>query len=435
MDSFAPEMGDHKSVVFLEESSQRFIQSKSMTSKLFNKLFHLSFGIVWLCLLFAAPAKAADPNGEVLFKANCTACHNMYKKVLGPPLLGSIDRWEGDKAEMEKFIKNSQAYIKSGGPKSAYAGKLFEEYNKAVMTPQSLSSADIQAILSYIESAPPPPVASTGKKVDAPAIPNESLYSSLMTLSGILILAAVLAIFGIAVLAFVLKAKKDGKSITWENFVDALKAFFMNKVVLTIIILLVVVAGANSAYRFLWMINLHNGYQPVQPIAFSHKLHAGTQEKQLGIDCKYCHQGVDRGKSATIPAVSVCINCHNVVEEGTLTGKGEIAKIRESYRTGKPIEWVRIHNLPDFVYFNHSQHVKVAGLDCEECHGKINEMEEVKQESRLSMGWCIKCHREKEVDLNKSEYYKAVHANVKNMVDGKITVEKLGGLECARCHY
>jgi hypothetical protein len=174
---------------------------------------------------------------------------------------------------------------------------------------------------------------------------------------------------------------------------------------------------------------------PAQPVAFSHKLHAG----QYGIACQYCHIGVERGKYATIPSTNICMNCHNYVVQGPVYGKKEIAKVRESWETGKPIEWVKIHVLPDFVYFNHAQHVKVAGLACQDCHGPVETMEEVYQFNDLSMGWCINCHREKEVDLDKNDYYKTVHAKVKERLNNKelkkITVENLGGLECARCHY
>ena len=396
--------------------------------------------IRWLLVLVCfittlLPATTFAQDGEALFKANCTSCHNMYKKVTGPALLGAVDRWEGQKEELEAFIKNSQAYLKSGRPKAAYANKLYEEYNKTVMTAQSLKPEEIQAIIGYIESAPPPPTEAAGPASSGPTVPIDSLYSNFTTLIGILLLCAILVVFGIAVVGYAVKAKEDGAPLNWDNFVKALKAFFTHRLVLTVIVLVVLVGAVNSGYRFLWMMNLHNGYKPVQPIAFSHKLHAGAEKGQLGIHCEYCHTGASKGKSATIPSTSTCMNCHNVVEEGTLTGKGEIAKIRESFEKNKPIEWVRIHNLPDFVYFNHSQHVKVAGLECQECHGPVQEMEEVYQYSRLSMGWCIKCHREKDVDLNKSEYYKTVHANVKNTGDGKITVEKLGGTECARCHY
>jgi hypothetical protein len=133
------------------------------------------------------------------------------------------------------------------------------------------------------------------------------------------------------------------------------------------------------------------------------------------------------------------MNCHNAIEEGPKYGKKEIEKIYESYKNNKPIEWVKIHNLPDLVYFNHAQHVKVAGLECQECHGPVEEMEEVYQYSKLSMGWCVDCHRKKEVDINKDDYYRSIHAQMReDLKQGKIqkiTVEKLGGLECARCHY
>jgi hypothetical protein len=175
-------------------------------------------------------------------------------------------------------------------------------------------------------------------------------------------------------------------------------------------------------------VGLHKGYQPVQPIAFSHKLHAG----QYKIACQYCHVGVEKGKSATIPSTNICMNCHNYIQEGSRYGTKEIAKILESWETGKPIEWVRIHNLPDLVYFNHAQHVKVGGIACQTCHGPVEEMEEVYQYSDLSMGWCINCHRQTKVDLTANPYYERLHQALKEKT---VTVEQIGGLECSKCHY
>ena len=188
---------------------------------------------------------------------------------------------------------------------------------------------------------------------------------------------------------------------------------------------------------------LPKGYAPEQPIAYSHKLHAGIN----GIDCNYCHHSARHGKSAAIPSANVCMNCHTYINEGP-SGKAEIQKIYDAvgfdpekgrYIEGyeqKPIKWVRIHNLPDLAYFNHSQHVVAGGLECQECHGPIEEMEVVEQHSELTMGWCINCHRETEVKVADNDYYEEMHAKFKENHPGEtFNVEAIGGLECGKCHY
>jgi hypothetical protein len=160
-------------------------------------------------------------------------------------------------------------------------------------------------------------------------------------------------------------------------------------------------------------------------------LHAG----EYGIECEYCHSGATKSKNAWIPSANVCMNCHKLINEGPKYGTEEIQKIYDAigfdpatkqYIEGyeqKPIEWVRIHNLPDHAYFNHAQHVVVGGLECQTCHGPIEEMEVVYQYSTLGMGWCINCHREEKVKTLGKENPEG------------LTVEDMGGLDCARCHY
>jgi hypothetical protein len=212
-------------------------------------------------------------------------------------------------------------------------------------------------------------------------------------------------------------------------------------------------------------------YQPEQPIYYSHQVHAGTNQ----INCLYCHGGAQDSKHANIPSVNVCMNCHKGIaayegkdklerEDGTaINGTAEIQKIyayagwnpgTKSYNADKngdgqpdgahPIEWIKVHNLPDHVYFNHSQHVKVGKQQCQTCHGNIQEMPEVYQFADLSMGWCINCHRESKVDFyNKADssgnkFYSIYDKFHKDLKDGKIdsvTVEKIGGTECQKCHY
>jgi len=189
-------------------------------------------------------------------------------------------------------------------------------------------------------------------------------------------------------------------------------------------------------------IGVYQGYMPEQPIWFSHKIHAG----QNGVNCQYCHSGVEKSKVANVPSANVCMNCHKYIQEGTISGTKEIAKIyaaldynpeKQTYgENQKPIKWVRVHNLPDHVYFNHSQHVKVGKIECTECHGEIAKMDTVYQNSLLTMGWCIDCHRKTEVKMEGNAYYNELHAKLKEKYKGEpITVAKMGGLECAKCHY
>lgn len=135
---------------------------------------------------------------------------------------------------------------------------------------------------------------------------------------------------------------------------------------------------------------LATGYMPEQPVPYSHKLHAG----KLGIDCRYCHNTVERNAHAAIPATQVCMNCHTNIHPESV----KLAPVRESYATGKPIPWARIHDLPDYAYFNHAAHVQ-KGVSCKACHGRIDKMEEVWREHPLSMGWCLNCHRNPEPHL------------------------------------
>jgi hypothetical protein len=187
---------------------------------------------------------------------------------------------------------------------------------------------------------------------------------------------------------------------------------------------------AHDAIRLGRQIN----YAPDQPVKFSHKVHAGDN----GIDCKYCHTTVTHGKSAGIPSSELCMNCHTLIREGTHSGKFEIAKVVEAYESGKPIEWIRIHNLPDHVFFNHANHAGAQKLDCTKCHGDVKNMDIMKQHSDLSMGWCVNCHRETKVDFLGNEYYSKfvkLHEDLKSGKIDSITAQDTGANQCSRCHY
>jgi hypothetical protein len=215
-----------------------------------------------------------------------------------------------------------------------------------------------------------------------------------------------------------------------------------NKKIVALVLLVMVAMGSRAAWNGMMGIGVYEGYQPEQPIFFSHKIHAG----QNGINCVYCHSGVEKSKISNIPSANVCMNCHKYIQEGAVTGKTEIAKIyaaldfdpaTQTYgKNTKPIKWVKVHTLPDHVYFNHAQHVTVGKQECATCHGPIEQMDTVRQHSSLTMGWCIDCHRKTEVKMEGNAYYNELHAKLAAKYKGQpITVDKMGGIECGKCHY
>jgi hypothetical protein len=177
------------------------------------------------------------------------------------------------------------------------------------------------------------------------------------------------------------------------------------------------------------------GYAPLQPIKFSHKIHAGDHQ----IDCQYCHTAGEVSKSAGIPSANLCLNCHILIRDGTNTGRFEINKILTALDSAKLIEWIRVHRLPDHVFFSHAQHVGVGKMDCRECHGPVEEMHVLQQYADLSMGWCLDCHRTSNVNFLDNDYYGMTFQEYHDkIVDGRIesvTVAQIGGTDCMKCHY
>jgi mono/diheme cytochrome c family protein len=407
--------------------------SELVTARSMNLTHRLAYVFLGLVTLLPVGLKAqADPvEGEKLFKANCASCHAVDKKVVGPALKGYKDRIPGGDW-IYNWIHNSTAMIKAG---DAYAVKISTEYNGSVMTamPQ-LDKTKIDNILAYVDAYvppvtknPPPTELADGSGLGKI---EPVLYYGLLTLLGSLVIIAFALVFLIVVAVHAIRARDSGKPFELNHVFAGFRRAATSKFVVTGITLLVVAGGTNFLVKSSRGVGLHQGYAPAQPIAFSHKVHAG----QYGISCNYCHLGVEKGKLATIPGTHICMNCHTYIQEGPAHGKTEIGKIRTAHYNNQRVEWVRIHNLPDLVYFNHAQHVKVGGVECTSCHGEVKEMEVVYQFSDLSMGWCITCHRETKVDVTKNDYYLKVH----NEMQGKeeaIHVAELGGLECSKCHY
>lgn len=383
----------------------------------------------------AAPAGGGDAaKGETLFKNNCAQCHAASdERVVGPGLKGATTR--NNIAWLTKWVHNSQAVIASGDP---YAVKIYNEYSKAQMTSfPNLSEDDIKGIFAYIDNAAsaPAPTAAAAAAGGAPAAgaAQSSGPSDLFMIVLVALVVVMLLVLGVLVVIVTILSKAvagdegAAKGDFMTRFGASLKRIAgdpaIRSATLWIFVLLVIKATLDGAYS----VGVQQGYAPKQPITFSHKLHAGEYK----IDCNYCHTGVNRGKSAHIPSANICMNCHGVIKKES----PEIQKIYTSIENNTPIEWVRVHNLPDLAYFNHSQHVNVAGLECENCHGDIAKMEVVQQRSSLTMGWCIDCHRKTDVNTKDNKYYdKLVQLHASDSKEA-LKVADIGGLECSKCHY
>jgi mono/diheme cytochrome c family protein len=399
--------------------------------------FILGLALVFIPLLtFAQEAEGDAAKGETIFKNNCATCHNVTaEKSVGPGLKGITER--RDFPWLVSWIHNPAAVIASGDP---YAVKLYNQYNQAQMTSfPNLSEDDIRGILAYIEqaNAAPAATADAGAAGGAagPATVQSGAPSDLFILVLVALLVVMLLVLGVLLVVVTLLSKAvSGDAAAGETgkpFMERLKTTLtksannpaIRSATVWVFVLLVTKALIDGAYS----IGVQQGYAPKQPIAFSHKLHAGEYQ----IDCNYCHTGVNRGKSAHIPSANICMNCHGVIKKES----PEIQKIYAAIEENRPIEWVRVHNLPDLAYFNHAQHVNVGGLECQQCHGEIQEMEVVQQRSSLTMGWCIDCHRRTEVDTKDNAYYdKLVQLHGMESKES-LKVADIGGLECSKCHY
>jgi mono/diheme cytochrome c family protein len=396
----------------------------------------------------SAKAQGDAAKGEAVFKANCGACHKIDARVVGPAL-GPVMASETNDKWLTSWIHNNQALIAAKDPKAL---KVWNDYAQAGMPvfPQ-LSDGDVADVIAYVradwkkleDAKKAAPAAGAATEASGPS--SFVVYA----LIGIIILAFIIILVlnrVISTLERLLSGKRllpaeeeVAEEVAETDKYATLKKVLKNKKLVFFILLCGTIAMGSWTWVALWNTNVHQGYQPVQPIKYSHELHAGIMK----IECQYCHSGAFKSKNASIPSLNVCMNCHKVVK----TESPEIHKIYDALgydpQTQKydslkahPIQWIRIHNLPDFAYFNHSQHVKVGGIKCQQCHGPVETMKEVYQYSPLTMKWCIQCHKRTDVNMKGNAYYanmEQVHDLIKRGV--KVTPAQLGGIECGKCHY
>ena len=405
--------------------------------------------VSFLTVAAFSSASAQDAGaGAAIFKQKCTACHALEKAVVGPALKGIDTKY--DEAWLLKWIKNAPAFIASGDARAVKAS----EYSPAMMSSfTELSDDDIKNIIAYVKVGDPKPVATAAGAVGGTEGTGEISSFMIFGLIAVIIIAFLVIVVLNRVISTLERVMLQKKGVVVEDEVEkeakdrfaGLKKISKNKKFILFIVLLSVILLGSAGWMGMWETGVHTGYQPVQPIKFSHQLHAGLNK----IDCQYCHSGAFTSKNASIPSLNVCMNCHNYISASEKYDGKTSPEIQKIYRAidynettkkygnnTKPVEWIRIHNLPDLAYFNHSQHVSVAGIECQKCHGPIQTMEEVYQYSPLTMKWCINCHRQTEVNHKDNPYYdRLIAAHDKLKKGEKVTAAVLGGLECSKCHY
>lgn len=427
-----------------------FIMIKSEFGKAFRFL-----NCFFLLLIFSGKLSASD--GKAIFKQNCGVCHALTdQKITGPGLKGVVDRVpKGD--WLFNWVKNNEKMIKSG---DAEATKIFKENGNASMTvfEGTLSDEEIKTVVEFIKN-PPVEVAQTASS-GAGAAGNTEVENAggvnplYILLASIVILGLLIGILrGVRVSLRNSVNRKEGLGeemplTFWEEARHWMEGHRRFVGVCLIAICCIGVKGCwNSLFKmgvyYDWQTKI--GYKPEQPIRFSHKIHAGDN----AIACQYCHNSVEKSRHAGIPTVNICMNCHKGIQQGPTTGTKEIAKIyaaagfnpkSQKYESEpNPIQWIKVHNLQDFVYFNHSQHVVVGKIDCANCHGNVKEMTVAEQKVPLTMKWCIECHRKTDVAMAGNSYYEKMHEFLKEKYKDKhlnsFSVEQMGGTECGRCHY
>lgn len=440
--------------LFLHTNQDIFHISPINCMSRYRKIVTKTITCLFFVLFISSNNSVLAADGEALFKANCANCHKPDADYTGPALQGWSTRIPSPDW-VYKWVANPTQQT------DPYATALKAKWKPIIMTGfAGLKKDEIDAILKYVDDYKAPTKGPETTAAGTPETDNSLLF-------GILTLVLALVAF------ILLQVNSNLRKLTDEK--DGIHRgeavpFYRNKTYLMAGILVLFALGGYRTINAAIGLGRMKNYQPEQPIYYSHKVHAGVNQ----INCLYCHGGAQDSKHANIPSVNVCMNCHMAIKEykgdpivkengNPVNGTAEIQKLyayagwnpdTKQYNPdnnndgvpdgAKPISWVKVHNLPDHVYFNHSQHVKVGKQQCQTCHGNIQEMPEVYQFAELSMGWCINCHRESKVDFyNNAEgtgnkfysIYEKFHKDIKNHQLDSVTVEKIGGTECQKCHY
>lgn len=437
----------------------------------FKNWFFVALALVLSATTFNLYAQ----DGGSLFKNKCSTCHQIYKDGTGPALHGVREEWEKNAKPgmLYQWVNNWQ----KAAAMDPYAEQITKLKPAAMSQFPELSHKDIDAIFDYIDAQPDPAEAKAAAGAAAgtttgAATEEGSSSIWIWAVAGLLFIIIILSLGGVKRQLARAVAEKEGKPLPdYPSYWEEIKAWmFKNKIYVGIGALIVTLALLVLGTQGLGNIDVMEGYQPSQPIAFPHDVHAGINK----IDCKYCHNTADKSRTAGIPTVNVCMNCHKQITGNTPEAEKEIKKIYDaagwngSEYTGKthPIVWNKVHVLPDHVFFSHEQHVKVGGVDCKQCHGDMTKQHETARvvpveelnkiegnvpltKPTLTMGWCIQCHDQKAITEGpltdkKNGYYDEIHKRLLNndkslykkyLQDGKVTVRELGGWECSKCHY
>ena len=425
--------------------STQFNAGMNQTRKIAQQLYS---ALIFTALLTISQL-AQSQDGKALFNQKCASCHAIDKQLVGPALKGVEDRWD-DKKMIYEWVRNSASVIKKGYPRAV---AVYAEFNKVQMTAfPELKDQDIDAILGYINTGGAKAAAPGASTTSQDASDTESESDSNFLYGILTLILAVIALILLQVNSNLRKIADETEGFKTAEPIP----FYRNKAYIAILAIILFLVGGFYTFQGAQGLGRSKDYQPEQPIFYSHKVHAGINQ----VNCLYCHGGAQESKHANIPSVNICMNCHMGINEyakgpklyradGSLVdGTAEIQKIYEyagwdpaakKYTSkGKAIEWIRIHNLPDHVYFNHSQHVNAGKQQCQTCHGEIQKMDEVFQFTDLSMGWCVNCHRETKVQFTENKFYsiyEKFHEDLKNKKMDSVTVDKIGGTECQKCHY
>lgn len=440
----------------LERKCHKFLPFYLFSGLFIISLFHLSYSqestdtsAVSATDAVVAAATAVDDGisvdpdiisaGETLYNNYCKVCHAVDRQVIGPALAGVYERlklpW------IIAFVQNSQKVIAGG---DSYAVQLYEQYNKTQMPSHDLSDDEVLAIMAYVkdQTLHPPATeaaatAGAGAVGTGPAglsISSGFLFAIMTALIIVLVLILVVLVMLVQTLTRYIRQKKGLEESELEVIEQRfnLQRLIRNPSFVGLVAFIFAAVMIKSVIDGLYSVGIQQGYAPTQPIAYSHKVHAGDYQ----IQCEFCHTGAATSRSANIPSASVCMNCHSAITkiQGATEPSVEIQKIYDAIENDRPIEWVRVHNLPDLAYFNHAQHYKVGNIECQTCHGPIETMEVVRQQSVLTMGWCIDCHRETVIQTDNGYYDQLVELH--NSVSKEdMVVTDIGGLECSKCHY